>query len=120
MRCSGLIGLLSLGIILFALAAPLRADNCAATSDATNGPGALQWRKWELPLTSTNDYFGSDGKGNPQRDLILQVTFTQCGTTPGLVQYKARGFWYGLAADGQTLDNHAFRVRMALPQGTWQ
>ena len=123
MRGCGLIGLLGLGIVLFALAAPLRADNCGATADGTtgvtHGPDALQWRKWELPLTSTNDYFGSDGKGNPQRDLILQVTFTQCGVT-NLVQYQARGFWYGLAADGQTLDNHAFRVRMALPQGTWQ
>jgi hypothetical protein len=120
MRRCGLIGLLSLGIVLFALAAPLRADNCAATSNATLGPSALQWRKWELPLTSVSDYIGSDGKGNPQRDLILQVTFTQCGTTPALVQYQALGFWYGLAADGQTLDNHAFRVRIALPAGTWQ
>jgi hypothetical protein len=119
MRCCGFIGLFGFGVILFALAAPLRADNCGATAGATLGAGALQWRKWELPLTSTNDYFGSDGKGNPQRDLVLQVTFTQC-VVPGLVQYQARGFWYGLAADGQTLDNHAFRVRMALPQGTWQ
>src|SRR5882724_11040110 len=58
-------------------------------------------------------------QGNPQRDLILKVTFTQCGI-PSLVQYQALGFWYGLATDGQTLDNTAFRIRIALPPGTWQ
>jgi hypothetical protein len=83
------------------------------------GPGALQWRKWEMPLAGTTNYFGLDGKGNPQRDLILQVTFTQC-LVSNLVHYQALGFWYGLAADGQTLDNTAFRIRTALPPGTWQ
>jgi Protein of unknown function (DUF4038) len=119
MRCSGFIKLLGIGSILFALATPLQADNCTATQNAPLGTSALQWRKWELPLTSTANYFGQDGKGNPQRDLILQVTFTQCGIS-SLVRYQALGFWYGLAADGQTLDNTAFRIRIALPPGTWQ
>jgi hypothetical protein len=119
MRCRGFIRLVVLGSLLFALTAPLRADNCSATQNAPLGPGAAQWRKWEQPLTSTTNYFGTDGKGNPQRDLILQVTFTQCGIS-SLVQYHALGFWYGLAADGQSLDNTAFRIRIALPPGTWQ
>ncbi len=115
----GFIRLLSLGSVLFALTAPLRADNCGATPSTPLGPSAPKWRKWELPLTSTINYFGPDGKGNPQRDLILQVTFTQCGISQ-LVRYRSLGFWYGLAADGQTLDNAAFRIRTALPAGTWQ
>jgi len=82
----GFVRLLGLGSVLFALTTPLRADNCGATQGMTLGPSALQWRRWELPLTSTINYLGSDGKGNPQRDLVLKVTFTQC-VIPRLVRY---------------------------------
>lgn len=76
-----------------------------------------------MPLLSLNDYFGTNGLGNPSRDLVLKVTFTQCNVTK-LVQYKTQGFWYGLSTDGTTLDQHAFRIRGAFPTGkhasTWQ
>jgi hypothetical protein len=106
-------------LLLFASAATVHADNCTATQDVTPGPGVQQWRRWETSLTSQIDYFGANGKGNPSRDLELDVTFTRCNVT-SLVQYKTQGFWYGLAADGSTLDSHAFRIRGAFPPGVWQ
>jgi hypothetical protein len=121
MRCRGFVRLVVVGSVLFALTAPLRADNCSATQNAPLGPSALQWRKWELPLTSTTNYFGTDGKGNPQRDLILQVTYTQC-IVSNLVRYQSLGFWYDLTTDPTTglFVNTLFRIRTALPPGTWQ
>ncbi len=109
--------LVVLSVLCFTGAA--RADGCAATRNLPLGPGVSQWRRWEMPLTSQVDYFGTNGKGNPSRDLVLKVTFTQCDVAKP-PQYKARGFWYGLAADGETLDRRAFRIRGAFPPGHWQ
>jgi hypothetical protein len=116
-----MIRLLGLSSILVASGSPARADNCGATQGLPLGPGAVPWKRWELPLTSTTNYVDGvqTGKGNPSRDLVLQATLTKCNTS-SLVRYKSLGFWYGLAADGTTLDPKAFRLRAALPAGTWQ
>lgn len=114
---AGLAALVVLSVLGFPGTA--RAAGCAATRNLPLGPGALQWRRWEMPLTSQVDYFGTNGKGNPNRDLVLKVTFTQCDVGKP-AQYKARGFWYGLASDGETLDHRAFRIRGAFPPGHWQ
>ena len=97
----GLAALVVLSVLCFTGAA--RAAVCAPPNSRPLGPGALQWRRWEMPLTSQVDYFGPNGKGNPPRDLLLKVTFTQCDVAKP-IEYRTRGFWYGLAADGQTLD----------------
>jgi hypothetical protein len=115
------LGLSSLFVALVASSSPAWADNCGATQNMPLGPGANPWKRWELPLASATNYVdgGQAGKGNPSRDLVLQATLTKCNTA-SLVRYKSLGFWYGLAADGTTLDAKAFRLRAALPAGTWQ
>ncbi|HTG36390.1 MAG TPA: Ig-like domain-containing protein [Thermoanaerobaculia bacterium] len=112
-----LAALVVLSVLCFTGAA--QAAVCAPPNSRPLGPGVLQWRRWEMPLTSQSDYFGTNGKGNPSRDLLLKVTFTQCDVAKS-VEYRTRGFWYGLATDGQTLDRRAYRIRGAFPPGTWR
>ncbi|HYG64820.1 MAG TPA: DUF4038 domain-containing protein [Thermoanaerobaculia bacterium] len=65
-----------------------------------------EWRRWETVLTSARDYTANDG--NPYRDLVVEVTFQR--DSPFL-QVSGVGFWDG----GRT-----FKVRAALPAGTWR
>ncbi|MFL6199374.1 MAG: DUF4038 domain-containing protein [Thermoanaerobaculia bacterium] len=67
---------------------------------------AVQWRQWEYTLTSTTDY--TQNGGNPYRDLVISVTYTNQGT--GAV-FKGIGFWTG----GKT-----FKIRSAFPAGNWK
>lgn len=105
-------------LILSAGATPLRAQYCTATAPPGQQPVG-PWQRWEQTLISTKDYVGSDGKGNPYRDLLLRVTFTNCSSGATLRTY---GFWYGLEKSGNALveNRKAFRIRAALPVGTWQ
>lgn len=64
------------------------------------------WHRWEAALTSARDYTANDG--NPYRDLVLAVTFQR--ESP-FQQVSGTGFWDG----GRT-----FKVRAALPAGTWR
>jgi hypothetical protein len=116
-----MIRLLGLSSILVASGSPARADNCTATQGMALGPQGSPWKRWELPLNSNTNYVDGVqmGKGNPSRDLVVQATLTKCNTA-SLVRYKSLGFWYGLAADGTALDPKTFRLRAALPAGTWQ
>src|SRR4051812_16219165 len=63
---------------------------------------AVQWRLWEQTITSKKDYYLS-GAGNPYKDVILTVTYTNSTTGKSFKRY---GFWEG----GKT-----FKIRAAFP-----
>jgi hypothetical protein len=63
-----------------------------------------QWRRWEQALTSPVDY--SLNGGNPYRDLVLRIRFTG----PSGQTFTQDAFWEGA---------RQFKVRTALPAGTW-
>ena len=72
--------------------------------------GAVQeWRRWEQAITSNKDFTAS--QGNPYRDLILRVTFTNISTGQAFTQ---DAFW-----DGVLGNPTRFKVRAAFPPGTW-
>jgi hypothetical protein len=68
-----------------------------------------QWKRWEKTIQSTRDY--TSGGGNPYRDLILRVEFTNSSTGQQFVQ---DAFWEGLAGSPRS-----FKVRSAFPPGSW-
>jgi hypothetical protein len=83
---------------------------------------AVAWERWERELTSSADYTAG-ASSNPYRDLRLTATFYRniaCSTAPpsscSLPScFQQAGFWDG--APGTTARN--FKVRTALPAGTW-
>lgn len=78
----------------------------AALPTVAQTSSALQWRRWEQAITSQKNYLAG-GTGNPYRDLVLTVTYTDRATGK---QFKRYGFW-----DGGT----TFKIRAAFPPGTW-
>jgi hypothetical protein len=77
-------------------------------AQCTSGSSIHQWRCWEQTISSSVDFYGA-GAGNPYRDLTLRVTFTSGATT-----FTQDTFWLG-----DTLNPKSFKVRAALPPGTW-
>jgi hypothetical protein len=72
--------------------------------------GAVQqWRRWEQVITSNKDFTAS--QGNPYRDLILRLRFTNTATGETFTQ---DAFW-----DGMLGNPTRFKVRAAFPPGTW-
>jgi hypothetical protein len=80
----------------------------AAMAQCTSGTTATQFHCWEQQITSSVDFYAG-GAGNPYRDLVLRVTFTGGGSS-----FTQDAFWVG-----DTLNPKAFKVRAALPPGTW-
>ena len=84
---------------------------------------AVAWERWERELTSSTDYTQGTNS-NPYRDLRLTATFYRnatCGSTPpGSCQFpdcfQQAGFWDGAPGSSSA---KTFRVRTALPAGTW-
>jgi hypothetical protein len=84
---------------------------------------AVAWERWERELTSSTDYTQGTSS-NPYRDLRLTATFYRnaaCGSTPpGSCQlpdcFQQAGFWDGVPGNSSA---KTFRVRTALPAGTW-
>jgi hypothetical protein len=68
-----------------------------------------QWRRWEKAIVSSRD-FTLNG-GNPYRDLVLRVRFTKRNTTQS---FEQDAFWEALSGAPKS-----FKVRAALPSGTW-
>ncbi|MFN7961470.1 MAG: DUF4038 domain-containing protein [Thermoanaerobaculia bacterium] len=67
-----------------------------------------QWRRWEKTIASSKDF--TTGGGNPYRDLVLRVKFTaSTGST-----FTQDAFWEGSASAPRN-----FKVRAALPPGSW-
>jgi hypothetical protein len=84
-----------------------------AQSLCTTGASVLQWRCWEQQITSSVNFY-SGGTGNPYRDLILRVTFSNPGT--GAI-FTQDAFWLADTTNSMTVKN--FKVRAALPPGSW-
>jgi len=87
---------LAAGFTLLVLAGILVLPSRAAALD--------QWKRWEQSVESSYNFAAS---GNPYRDLILRVRFTQRGTGATFTQ---DAFW----DTGTT-----FKVRSAFTPGTW-
>lgn len=81
-----------------------------ASAPIVEGQDAVdQWKRWEKTIQSTRDYTLSGG--NPYKDLILRVEFTNGSTGQQFVQ---DAFWEGLFASPRS-----FKVRSAFPPGNW-
>lgn len=92
--------------IVFLALLELVSSRCHA--QCTSGSSIHQWRCWEQTISSSVDFYGN-GAGNPYRDLTLQVTFTS-----GATSFTQDTFWLGDIANPKS-----FKVRAALPSGTW-
>jgi uncharacterized protein DUF4038/uncharacterized protein DUF5060 len=68
-----------------------------------------QWREWEQALLSPEDY--TINGGDPYSEVVLDVRFTNAATG---VDFLQPAFW-----DGDDLTARIFKVRTALPAGTW-
>jgi hypothetical protein len=68
-----------------------------------------QWREWEAALVSPEDYT-ADG-GDPYSEVTLSVRFSNAATGETFLQ---PAFW-----DDDDLAPRVFKVRMALPAGSW-
>jgi hypothetical protein len=111
--------LMILGLLIFSLAA----RGLALIPCDPNAAGSTvgQWQPWEQTLTSTQDYVGSDKRGNPYRDITLRVTFTKCDPNSPST-FQGYGFWYGVEKVGGIWvdSNRSFRIRNSFPAGTWR
>lgn len=97
-------GLVARGLVRGALAGLLAVT--WALPGRAQSTSAAQWRPWEQIITSKKEYYLS-GAGNPYKDVILTVTYTNAATGKSFKRY---GFWEG----GKT-----FKIRAAFPPGTW-
>ena len=72
-----------------------------------------QWRRWETTITAARNYTTGSGQsqGNPYRDLVLRVRFTDSSTGGFFIQ---DAFW-----TGNTGGPTQFKVRTLLPAGNW-
>lgn len=95
------------GLLVLALSAAPSLAQC------TSSGSIVQWRCWEQQIASNVDFY-NNGAGNPYRDLTLRVTFTKPATGQTFTQ---DAFWLADTASATTAKN--FKVRTALPPGTW-
>jgi hypothetical protein len=100
------------GLMLWLLSAAPGLAQC------TTGGSVIQWRCWEQTIVSGTDFY-NNGAGNPYKDLILRVTFTNAATSTTFTQ---DAFWVADTANPKN-----FKVRVALPAAgtqsatwTWQ
>jgi hypothetical protein len=97
--------------VLLSLLLMLASAASAATAvPCVTGSSVAQWQCWEQQITSSIDFY-NNGTGNPYKDLVLRVTFTQSGT--GAI-FTQDAFWLA-----DTVNPRNFKVRAALPAGTW-
>jgi hypothetical protein len=96
-----------LGALLLVLASERGIAQC------TGGASIPQWNCWEQTIASSVSFW-SGGGGNPYRDLILRVTFTDAVDGRSFTQ---DAFWVGDTTNSTTAKN--FKVRAALPPGNW-
>lgn len=92
-----------LGVIVGVLLSAARPSLCQCTS----GSSVSQWRCWEQTIVSSVDFYAG-GTGNPYKDLTLRVTLNG----PQVITQDA--FWVADTANPKN-----FKVRAALPPGTW-
>jgi hypothetical protein len=96
-----------LGTLWLALASPRAYAQC------TTGTSISQWQCWEQTIVSSVNFYNS-GTGNPYRDLVLRVTFTDA--VDGFI-FTQDAFWDGDTTNSTTAKN--FKVHAALPPGNW-
>jgi hypothetical protein len=79
------------------MASPARAGFCDATQSlpVASIDAVDQWKRWSKDLTTTVNYLKNNvtdvtNTGNPYRDVVLRVTYTNCTTGATLSTY---GFW---------------------------